>query len=406
MKHKKAILGGLIWLAIIVIISALFSGAKLNRKTYQLFRYLTTPSQVINVEAENMVEGEKVMSVINGQLSTIGYIKSTGKDQDGNNIAVLVLDPEYPLLTKKSTFAVVNARGDMNWAIKTILPDHKLDLIKLELIQFRKDNQEQLTRLTGLVAKDLSEEAITTLNQNLSKSYTKHEPELSKILDKHGQNLKRDLIPIIKEQLGPSAKEKLKPLLTVIGKELWDALPVWGFTWRAVIDKVPGTKKDRTQKEFDKFVEEKAIPIVSDHEKEFVKVAEDLFIQASKDKKIRKELALLGKKLVNDPEFKNLINIILQEALIEPFKSENLIKRLMENEKLKSEFEELTRAFDPVLKEITRIIIKNDNGQIEDDLVQAMRRVFFERNDRVLIIKLDEKSEKVKPDYLFTAETE
>src|SRR5205085_5892556 len=100
--------------------------------------------------------------------------------------------------------------------------------------------------------------AMTVLENNLAAALKNHEGEFHAVLDKHQSTLKDDLLPVLKEQLGPVVKEKSKPLLRKIGRELWDALPMWSLGWSAFRDKLPWQNQSYVDKWFEEFVETKA----------------------------------------------------------------------------------------------------------------------------------------------------
>jgi hypothetical protein len=409
MKHR-VVLGAIIWIVAISTIGSLLSTAELDSRWGRLWRYGTQSAQKVQVKIANeetVSEGERVMGFADGRLRLIGRVIEVKAVDPKHNMALLAIDPESPAVTKNARFRVINARGDMSWAIKTMLPEHKLKKIKDELIRFKNENSDQLMDLGQIVAKDLVKESIDVLNANLSESVKRHEKAWRKVLDKHRASLKDDLLPVLKERLGPTVKKKLKPVLTKIGKELWDELPIWGVTWRALADTIPGVRKQYMEKWWNDFLENKAIPIVKNHEKEFIELAEDLSILAAEDAAVRGRLAVIARRLVDDPDFRKLVNVILNESLIEPFKGEKFLRKMLNNKDFQDRFNDLNVEFAPVLQRITQIIIEDEqHGGLNPDLVQVVRRVFFEKQARAIIVDLDTvgNSESAASDQVFRAE--
>lgn len=392
--NVRVFLGAGLWLFALVAALSLLGTTEAGEGWSKLWRFATQRAQTVKVHIpadEPVQPGERVLGLVDGRLGLVGRVElvapyAVDPASVTSRTVTLAFDPETAPVTTAATFRVINARGDMTWAIKTILPDHKLEKIKTELQRFRAAHEEELIDLARIVGKEVSREAIDVLNENLSQSVKRHEKEWRAVLDKHREGLKRDLLPVLKDRLGPTVKTRLKPVLTKIGKELWDQLPVWSVTWRSVADKIPGVRQRYMEKWWSDFLENKAIPIVKAHESEFIALAEDLMIKATEDPAVRGRMAVIARRMVDDPAFRELVNVVLREALIDPFEGEAFIKRLMAKEEVRVRFELLTEQFKPTLQRITRIIVESEEGGLNPELVEVVRRVFFERQARAIIL--------------------
>src|SRR5262249_41049188 len=98
---------------------------------------------------------------------------------------------------------------------------------KAELDRFLAENGTLVGDVVRPIADEALQHGLTVLEKNFATALKKHEPEINHILDKHRVAVKEDLLPVLKEQLGPSAKQKVKPIVTKIGRELWEELPMW-----------------------------------------------------------------------------------------------------------------------------------------------------------------------------------
>lgn len=387
MKHR-AILGGLLWLLALLLVGRLLSAAEFGPGWSRLWRYATRSPQTVTItvpEAEALSPGERVLGTRDGRFEALGRVVSVAPPSQGERVITVACDPERPPIRVGGRFKLVDARGDMTWALQTILPEAKMKRIKTELMAFKDSHEAEIMEIAQLVSRELVSQGIDTLEANLAEAVNRHEKEWSAVLDKHRVGLKRDLLPILKERMGPTVKEKLKPVLTEIGKELWDALPIWSVTWRALVDQVPGVRQRYMEAWWQDFLDNKAIPIVKAHENEFIELGETLFLQASQDPEVRKGLAKIARELVADRDFRVLVNTILNEALVEPFQGQRFFDKLMEDKEIRERVDALAAAFAPTMKEMARIVVEDENnGGLNPDLVEVVRRVFFERQARAL----------------------
>lgn len=406
----RAALGAVIWLVIAITTISLLSDAELDERWARLWHFATRRPQKIELKVSknnSVTTGERVLGYLDGRYELVGRVEAVRSHSPEENIAVLVMDPETAAVTSACQFQVVDAQGNMGWALRTMLPEHKMQRIKDELLAFKESHREELMDMAQIVARDLVNEAIDVLNANLSESVKKHEKEWRKVLEKHRQGLKTDLLPVLKERLGPRVKKQCKPILTKIGKELWNALPVWSVTWRAVADKFTWGQPQYMDKWWNEFLENKAIPIVKQHEDEFIELGEDLMIQAAEDKAVRNRLAVISRRLVNDKDFRVLVNKILHESLVEPFEGQKFMRALLDNPEVRQRFEVLASKFAPVMRRIAETVIEDDKtGGLNPDLVQVVRRVFFEKQARALILHRPKNdSSSVISGFQFKAQT-
>ena len=78
------------------------------------------------------------------------------------------------------------------------------------------------------IAEDVIEHGMTTLEANLKDALKAREDEIEALLVKHRALVKDDLLPVLKRELGPSAKAKAEPLMRelvaqefeVVGREV------------------------------------------------------------------------------------------------------------------------------------------------------------------------------------------
>lgn len=393
MKHR-AVLGALIWVVTISIIGSLLSTAELDARWGRLWRYFTKSPQTLQIKVptnDSVVPGERVMGIKDGRLCLLGRVVDVNKISESHNMAVVAMDPETAPVTKNAQFQIIDNRGNMSWAIDTILPEHKREKIKDELIGFKNQHRDEIMELGQIVAKDLVSEAIEVLNANLSDSVRKHDKEWRAVMKKHRGSLKKELIPTLKKEMGPTINKKVNPILEVIGREIWNEVSVWEVGWSSLKDKIPGGNQKNVEEWWAKFLEEKLMPILKDHEGDFVELAEDLAVKAAENDKVQEKMTIIARRLIDDPEFRRLVNVVLNESLVQPFKTDRFVQKMLANKELQDKFNRLNVEFGPVLHRITWLIVQDEEkGEgVNPDLVQVLRRVFFERQDRALMVDLD-----------------
>lgn len=394
MKWRIA-LGAALWALILTTLAVLASGAELGPRGARLFRFLFSAPHRYKVELpanEAMLPGDRVLQRIPSGWRVIGQVESVQSESaasvNGATRVGIVIDPELASLAVDAELRLIDARGDLGWAFQALLPPERLERIRSELSTFQAENHEELIALAQISGKAFVDESITNLNARLSDSVKKHEKEWRAVLDNHRKALKEKVLPVLKAELGPVVKERLKPVLTKVGRELWDELPLWTVTWRSLADQIPYVARQKYMDSWwQEFLDTKAIPIVKAHEAEFISLAEDLLIKGAENEKVREALADAARRIVDDPEFRKLMNSILNETLVEPFDSKAFFERLLALPEFRERFDLLSSRFGPVAERIGRLFLDADGGPgINPELVQVARRIFFEKRKRALLI--------------------
>jgi hypothetical protein len=292
------------------------------------------------------------------------------------------LDPEVELGSDPQ-FETRRAGHDARWILETLLPPPKRDLVMRELARFLDDHQDEVGRFLRPLAEEVVAEAMRVLEENLSAALNSRSAEIQGLLDRHRAMVKDEILPVLKEQLGPSAKEKAQPILTEIGRELWQELPMWSVTWRAVADWAPGTRDDRVQAWWSEFVETTAIPIVTAHEADLIVALEELIEEGAANPEVRRVLSGATHRLARDPQFRALVRGVIEDALIRPFELRAFMGRLLEDPQHLARLRALERAIAPYLQRIAKLITTDpETGGIDPDLARVLRRTVFNKDAR------------------------
>ena len=394
-RPLDVLLGLAIWAAALIGLTALVQAraGELGSPAGRLARYLThEPRRLAGVTLDGeLAVGDPVLDAERGFVGrVVAVIGPDGRRVDatpqrparGTFAAVLAIDPEFALPDEPS-FVARAAPKDARWVVQTLLPPHKREILQRELTGFVDQNGDVLTAFLRPVAEDVIQHGMTVLEANLTDAVKSREDEIKALLDKHRGMVKEDVLPVLKERLGESAKRKAEPILTEIGRELWDALPMWSLSWRALFDTIPYTSQNRVDAWWAEFVETKAIPIMSAHEGELVKALEELIEEGAADPEVRKALGDATLRLAKDPEFKELVRGVIEDALIRPFEPSELFTKLWEDDGHQARLRDLERRFAPTLQRIGRLLtVDPETGRIDPDLARVLRRVVFKKDAR------------------------
>ena len=301
------------------------------------------------------------------------------------HLVALELDPEATALLPAGPhrYATRWTPKDGRWILETLLPPAKRAKVVAELDRFLVAHEAEVQAFLRPLAEEVVAHGMGVLEANLSPALERRRDEIQALLDAHRVQVKDDLVPVLKRRLGPSAKRKAEPILTEVGRELWDALPMWSLGWSAFVDRIPGTSRDRMDRWWREFLDTKAIPIVAAHEADLLRALEELVDEGARDPEVRAALSRATKRLADDPKFRALVRGVLEEALVRPFDLRGLVTRLLDDPAHRARLARLEQAIAPTLQRIGReLTVDPESGRIDPDLARVLRRVVFEKDAR------------------------
>ncbi|MBL4843882.1 MAG: hypothetical protein JKY65_00005 [Planctomycetes bacterium] len=390
-RRTRIVVGALIWIGagLAVWPSVQAGRERLAGPLGQLWRYTTQGQPNIQRDLPGpLAIGDPILLPDRTRLGAVvaigsGSARASWDLPHAETYAVTIaFDPEVEVPDE----FVLRSRAtpmDGAWVLETLLPESKRRYVEDQIRAFLRDHEDTFMAFVRPLAEEVVAEATKVLEANLTKALSKREPEIQKLLDKHREKVRTEIVPVLKKELGPSAKSKADPILREIGRELWDELPMWSLGWRAFVDVLPGTRNDRVDKWWSEFVDNKAIPILEKHEEELMTALEELIEEAGRNPAVRKEMSKATKRLAKDPEFRKLARGILEDALLRPFHARDLFERLLAQPAHRERLRALSRAFAPTLQRIARKLTVDDKtGKLDPALVRVLRRVVFYKDAR------------------------
>lgn len=409
-RTHRVLVGGLIWVGALagVAAAARAHGPDVTEPAGRIGRWMLRPARTVEARLDGpLAVGDpvlderrkpigRIVAVVDPQgrsLAATWETAAAGVTSSTLFAVTVAFDPEVEVPADPRLVSHAVARNDGRWILRTLLPEHKRQALFAELRAFLAENEAEVQGFLRPLAEDAIGHGMLVLEQNLSKALEARRDAIQALLDEHRVMVKNDLLPVLKRRLGPSAKQKAQPLLRDIGRELWDQLPMWSLGWSAFVDQIPGTSRNRMDAWWAEFVENKAIPILREHEDELMKALEELIEEGARDPEVRAALGAATRRLAADPRFKAIMRGVIEDALVKPFDMRELVERLMADPGHQARFKRLESLFAPGLQRIgRRLTVDPETGRIDPDLARVLRRVVFNKDARWVEIQADDEA--------------
>ena len=100
--------------------------------------------------------------------------------------------------------------------------------------------------------------------------------------------LREELVPLVREEIFPVIQEEAQPLAMAIGKSMWSRFSLVSFSWRYLYDVLPFPERNAVRNEFQRFLDQEAVPELESRTDEFVDVTKKIVKRVMKNQRVRK----------------------------------------------------------------------------------------------------------------------
>src|SRR5690606_18417496 len=125
----------------------------------------------------------------------------------------------------------------------------------------------------------------------------------------------RSLRTLFEDVVWPTLRRHFEPIVDELGREIWDRLPIWSFSWRFAWQSLPLTSDDLMEERWREFVGDEIAPLVRARMGDLIATsklaARDIFASP----KVAAALRELGVTVMTDPEFHDIIDLYAREVL-------------------------------------------------------------------------------------------
>lgn len=377
-KHRR-ILGLLVWLMLTLIIS----GRPLHQG-YMLFVEASTIHPLLSGDRYTEFLDDKNLSKIDmpifvqedGRWRQAGIVDGT-TDESANTCVVRWYESKLKSETKSNLeydLIVHRSSGQLSEVLATLLPPRKREQIQQRLGEaFQQYGNDFVSDLIPVVQQTLSR-AVPEIENGLKHSIARHRGEIDALIDRWNREyLEAELIPLAKQEILPVVRLHAQPVAESIGRELWDRASIWRFGWRAAYDKVPLPKRNLVQQEWDRFVEEDAVPVLENHTDEMVTAIQRTLAEITTNQVIREQLAVGVTQLAQDEPTRELIQRIIRESVIENEPLRKTLEEIWKSDLTQKMVQQNSERLEPIVRKIGEDLIGSERSGINPDFARVLR---------------------------------
>lgn len=395
----RVFVGAIIWLAIgaCCIIGGREYFARSGNATNQLTQYLTQSRTAVELKFDSDVVlcvGDPIVSYSESGIATI-----IGKIQQLESRDSTDMSPAYTSTAFAEFYSTAgpiregdhlsyhNTPDSMDWVVQMMLPPKTRKKITDLIVNSYQSHQAEIVSLMAPIVEKSVHQAAVVIREEFQRSVHARQEQIQILGDRYRtQVVDQRIIPLVQDEIWPVIQEEGQPLATVIGQEIWQQASVWRFGWRMLYDKMPLPEKNLAQKEFDKFLETKAIPILESHVPDIIETQQRIIKKVAANEKVREVAADVVQDVARDPEFQMLVGDILKDIFVNNDRVKKIIQENWNSAEARRAMAITNSRIDPTITQIGSIIFGSPDQQITPEFSRVLRNKILNKDDRWLVL--------------------
>ncbi len=417
MKHSndiRFITGMLIWIGLIAGGVVFFRQSTTTSPVAarQIIDYLGAQKRTLEISSPTELVlgiGDPVfLESSSGTIEPIGVISELDFPREGSqppvklawvNRATVEFLSGLPPLDQGAHVEYHTTSASLGWIGKTMLsPSKRKELTELIVGAYANHQDELLQTFQPLIRQTIADSAII-IRDEVALEISKHQDQIQSISRRYqSEVLEKDILPILEEEIWPIIQEESQPLVQLIGMEIWREVSVWRFGWRYLYDVAPLPDKNLASKEFDRFLERKAVPILKTHLADAIELQKVLLTKISQNEKLKKTLTEAGRKLFNDDEVKALVKEIFKNAIVDNEKLKQSIETTWRSDSAIAAMRIANERLEPTVTEIGKALFGSPITGITPEFARVLRNRVLHKDERWLVLKATSGADQPKHD--------
>ena len=399
--ESRLIFGVLFWIGIIAFSAILLrkTVSDTPRASGMLFDYVTKQRRLVEIEFPKEVvlsRSTPVFSSDPSQVNPIGVVSSLdGFESDFTGAAwtdraSILLYGNAPRL-RQGDFATYHAAPDnTEWVLKTMFPERKRQEISALIAGAYKENQQEILDAFRPILNESIATASRVIREELTVALEKREDQLEELGARYRRELVEEkIVPLVKAEIVPIVQVETEPLVGEIGQEIWGEVSVFGFGWRYLYDKTPLPDRKLTEREFKRFADQKAIPIIMAHMDEIIEVQKRVIRKVAKNPKIKASLAESFDAVLKDAETQALLTDIFEDVLVNNERLKIALEEQWQSPAAQDAIALANNKLEPTINEIGVSLFGSPDGEITPEFARVVRHRILHKDSRWLTLKTE-----------------
>ncbi|WP_417744420.1 hypothetical protein [Rosistilla oblonga] len=280
-------------------------------------------------------------------------------------------------------FTYCRNRGTLAEAVEILLPAERRTVILNKIAAAQRLHGPELTAAFKPIIEQTLRESVPVIQQALVRAVTAHQAEFDAIGERfEAELINQRVVPLVRSEVLPIVRTHGEPVATEIGQEIWDRASLFRFGWRIMYDKSPLPQRDLSQQEWERFMENEAIPVFESHVDQIVGAVKAILRDVVKNEAVRDEFTQVLQEVASDDQLQALAGSIVRDAIIDNQELRQVWLKNWQTAEAQQAMQLANARLEPLVREIGDEIFGTRETGISPGFARVLRNQILNKDRR------------------------
>ena len=275
----------------------------------------------------------------------------------------------------------------LDWVVRTMVPPgRQQEIARLIADDWKSHREVVLLQLQPVLEKSLAH-AVAAIEAEIPAIIQDHRNEFGQLADRYqAEIIRKQIVPLVRKEILPIVEEEITPVASELGKELWDRVSLWSFTWRYLYDVSPLPEKNAVKTEFERFLDQEVRPQLESRSDQFVTITQRIISRVSRNDRVRSVIRENLRKVSSDPELQAIIWSVVQESIAQNDHLKTSLQDYWKSAEVQNALQVANVRFEPTARAIGDAIFGNREKGITPEFSRVLRSQILLKDRRWLVV--------------------
>ena len=287
------------------------------------------------------------------------------------------------------------------WVVDTLLTEGNLPRVAAEWNDTMLLHREKIFgHITPIVVRAI-EELEATIAESTPPFLRRHEAEIAQLTTALQARFDDATITrLFEREVWPIGEQELRPIVEELGKQIWNKVPVWGFTWRLMYQSLPLTRDDHFERAWQEFVTTEIVPIVKSSQGDILAAVKRVARQALSNEQVVDTLREAFLAMTSHPTFQSLAQQYIKECFLDNPSFHERMKSVANSPEVDRALAAATPHLEPMFRRMGDIIFGTREQGITQEFARVLRAQILQKDRRRIVVRpgaLDAALDRTRP---------
>ena len=305
----------------------------------------------------------------------------------GRQVRLRIFDDKVLTLADDAKVRMILVPDAFSWVLDTLFTAETVPEIAREWNATMLAHRDEIFRLITPIVVSVIGDVEATARAEFPPFLARHRAEIDRLLASLETALGDEkIVELFETEIWPLGEQRMQPIVSDIGKEIWKRVPVWGFSWRLVWQALPGTDDNHFEQHWEKFIGQEINPIVRAKVPEVIAAAKAVAQTTLKNERVQKELREAAVKITGDARFHELVQSFLKEAFLDNGEFHRRMLARAQSPEVERALQAASAHLEPMLRRMGDIVFGTREDGITGEFARVLRAQILQKDRRRFVI--------------------